>query len=51
MRLSIKNMRKAYKLLYKSGLTLEAALKQMKVLASETPEVELMVSFIETILT
>ncbi|MDH5436716.1 MAG: acyl-ACP--UDP-N-acetylglucosamine O-acyltransferase [Gammaproteobacteria bacterium] len=44
---NIKNMRKAYKLLYKSGLPLEAALKQMNALASETPEVGIMVAFIE----
>ena len=44
---SIKNMRKAYKFLYMSGLKLDEALEQMRALASETPEVGLMVSFIE----
>ena len=44
---SIKALRQAYKLLYKSGLPLKQALAEMQGLASEHPEIERLCAFIE----
>lgn len=44
---SIKAIKSAYKLLYRSGLTLENALKEMSPLAEKYPEVEHFSSFVQ----
>ncbi len=43
---ALRNIRQAYKLLYKKGLKLEEAVAAMRQLAEETPEVGIMVDFI-----
>lgn len=45
---AIQAIRKAYKLLYRSGLPLEEAKQQISVLASEHPEVGVLVDFLNT---
>ena len=40
---TIRNLRRAYKLIYKQGLTVDQASAELEVLAGECPEVELMV--------
>ena len=44
---ALADMRKAYKILYRSGFTLEKALKELAPLAQQTPEVDNMKRFIE----
>jgi UDP-N-acetylglucosamine acyltransferase len=44
---TIEQLRKAYKMLYRKGLTTEEALKELKSLASESKEVACFVEFIE----
>jgi len=44
---TIAQLRRAYKLLYRSNLTLKDALAQMRELAQTTPEVEQMIRFLE----
>lgn len=44
---AIQQIRRAYKLLYKSKLRLEEAMEQVKLLAEECPEVRLLASFVE----
>jgi UDP-N-acetylglucosamine acyltransferase len=42
----IRNLRNAYRILYRSGLRLEQALEQLQAAAREQPEVQLLVDFI-----
>jgi UDP-N-acetylglucosamine acyltransferase len=42
----IESLRRAYKLLYRSGLTLEAALQQLRSAAREQPELVMLVDFL-----
>jgi UDP-N-acetylglucosamine acyltransferase len=42
----IEGLRRAYKLLYRSGLTLEAALQQLRSAAREQPELAMLVDFL-----
>jgi UDP-N-acetylglucosamine acyltransferase len=44
----IRNLRNAYRLLYRSGLRLEEALERLREAAHEQPEVQLLVDFIPT---
>lgn len=44
----IKTLRKAYKLLYRQGLTLESALVEMKAMSQETNELDTLIDFLET---
>src|SRR3569832_2385255 len=44
---TIAQLRRAYKLLYRSNLTLKDAVAQMRALAEETPEVGRMIHFLE----
>ncbi len=44
---TIAELRRAYKLLYKSGLTLEQAVSEIRTLAQTTPEAGALVAFIE----
>lgn len=43
---SIREIRKAYKLIYKSGLTLAEAIQQLEELSKQTPEIDCMVDFL-----
>ncbi|MDH4106068.1 MAG: acyl-[acyl-carrier-protein]--UDP-N-acetylglucosamine O-acyltransferase, partial [Gammaproteobacteria bacterium] len=42
----IRNLRNAYRVLYRSGLRLEEAVEQLSAAAKEQPEVQLLVDFI-----
>lgn len=44
---TIRQIRKAYKIVYKSGLTLEKAISTLKELSVDTPEIGCMVNFLE----
>lgn len=41
-------IKKAYKKIYRAGLTTEQALAELKLMAEETPEVQLLVDFLQT---
>ena len=44
---AIRVLRRAYKILFRSGLTLEEAIKKLKILQQDHKEVEVLVSFLE----
>ncbi len=44
---AIRQIRKAYKTIYKSGLKLDEALQSLAAMAAETPEIQCMVDFIQ----
>ncbi len=44
----IQNVRRAYRILYRSGLSLDEAREQLEEMARENPEIQLMVDFIDT---
>lgn len=43
----VRNIRQAYKVLYRQELTLEQALREMEAMVSETPEIQVFVDFIK----
>ncbi len=46
---SIRQIRKAYKILYKSGLKLKGAITELKTLSQEATEIKCMVTFLENV--
>jgi UDP-N-acetylglucosamine acyltransferase len=46
---SLSQLRKAYKIIYRSGLTLEQATDELKVMANECAEVAQLLGFIEKV--
>ena len=44
---AIRQIKKAYKIVYKSGLKLEASIEALEEMAEETPEVDCMVTFLK----
>ncbi|MBI2379985.1 MAG: acyl-ACP--UDP-N-acetylglucosamine O-acyltransferase [Gammaproteobacteria bacterium] len=45
---TIANLRRAYKIIYRQGLTVQAALPQLEAMIGECPEVQLFVDFLKT---